>query len=199
MKVTTLIKNPNIYTCNAYYVRGSWNAIADMNTLIDIGTDGFIIKELEEINSGVGKRKIDQVIITHEHFDHCAGLKEIKDIYNPTVFSHSLLYGTDVQIKEELKVRIGENDALIIHTPVHSNDSVCIYCESEKTLFSGDTPLFIKSSGGTYSAYFVDLLKHLCKLKIEKIYSGHDQPILSNAHEILQNTLRNVLNSKVVK
>ena len=75
MKVTLLKKNPNIYTCNAYLVRGNWNAISDVNTLIDIGTDSYIYEELQTISTGVGKRRVEQVILTHEHFDHASGLK----------------------------------------------------------------------------------------------------------------------------
>jgi len=59
MKVTVLKKNPKVYSANAYLVRGNWNAIADLNTLIDIGTNGFIIDEIETISTGVGKKRIE--------------------------------------------------------------------------------------------------------------------------------------------
>ena len=36
MRVTLFKKNPKVYSCNVYLVRGDWNAIDDVNTLIDV-------------------------------------------------------------------------------------------------------------------------------------------------------------------
>jgi len=198
MKVTVLKKNPKVYSANAYLVRGNWNAIADLNTLIDIGTNGFIIDEIETISTGVGKKRIGQVILTHEHFDHADGLMKIKEMYNPVVYAYSLSVGVDVKIKDRMKIRIGDREAMILHTPGHSNDSICVYCEEEQVLFSGDTPLNINTPGGTYNQNFVSALKMLTSLKINTIYPGHDNPMTTNVKEILKNSLNNVRKSKIV-
>ena len=68
MKVICLKRNSMKYTCNAYLILGSWNSLQDTNTLIDVGIDASIINEIEKINTGVGKRPVEQIIITHEHF-----------------------------------------------------------------------------------------------------------------------------------
>lgn len=198
MKVTLLKKDPKLYSANVYLVRGDWNAISDINTLIDVGTNGFIIDELETLSTGVGKKRVEQVILTHEHFDHSGALLKIKETYNPTVYAYSMLQGVDVKIKDKMSVKIGDREAIILHTPGHSNDSVCIYCEEEKVLFSGDTPLNIKSQGGTYNYYYVQALEMLTKLDIQTIYSGHDEPLTSRVKETLFNTLKNVRRSKIV-
>ena len=198
MKVTLLKKNPSIYTCNAYLVRGNWNAIVDVNTLIDIGTDSYIYDELQTISTGVGKRRVEQIILTHEHFDHAGGLKKIADIYEPKVIAYSQLEGVNVQARNYQPVRIGDADAVIYHTPGHSNDSICVYCESEKTLFSGDTPLNIKTPGGTYLHSYLETLEKFSLLPIEKIYSGHDDPVTENASDMIRFTLENVRKSKII-
>lgn len=198
MKVTLLKKKPDVYSCNVYLVRGEWNAIEDVNTLIDVGTDGYILNELPEMSTGVGKRRVEQIILTHEHFDHSGGLMKVKAEYNPKVIAYSQINGVDVKARDGMKIKIGEREAVILHTPGHSNDSICIYCPDEKILFSGDTPLNIKTPGGSYSTSFVDVLKRLIALEITTIYSGHDDPIYENVQNLLETTLNNVLKSKIV-
>ena len=191
-------KNPGIYSCNVYLVRGTWNRISDMNTLIDVGTDGFIVEELEEINTGVGKSKIDQIVLTHEHFDHAGGLKYIQGLYKPKVFAFTNLEGVTDRIKDGYKLRIGDKDAVVLYTPGHTNDSVCIYCEEEGALFSGDTTLNINSTMGTYSRTFLKVIERLTRLNIKTIYPGHELPITEGAKEMLKNSYRNILKSKIL-
>ncbi|MCK4542235.1 MAG: hypothetical protein KAU17_08380, partial [Spirochaetales bacterium] len=64
MRVINLTENSSTYTANVYFVRGSWNAIDDVNTLVDVGRDSKIIERIDAISGGVGKKKIDQVILT---------------------------------------------------------------------------------------------------------------------------------------
>ncbi len=199
MRVTPLVKNPKIYTCQSYLVRGDWNTIPDVNTLIDVGTDGYIIDEINKINTGVGKKRVSQVIITHEHFDHAGGIKAIRDEFTPTVYAYKKIPGVDVVVYDFMKIKVGDHDGTIISIPGHSNDSICIYCEKDKTLFSGDTPLFIKSPGGTYIRKYVEMLEFLTGLDIEKIYSGHDIPLTSNVKSILDETFKNVKNSRIIE
>jgi glyoxylase-like metal-dependent hydrolase (beta-lactamase superfamily II) len=198
MRVKLLTKNPNIYSCNVYLVRGNWNAIDDVNTLIDVGTDNFVLEEIAQTSTGVGKRGVEQIILTHEHFDHTGGLKPIIERYKPKVYAFSKIPGVDVRLKEGMKLKIGDSEAQILHTPGHSHDSVCIYCLKEEVLFSGDTQLNIKTPGGSYSKEFVEVLKRLSRLPIKAIYSGHDDPAIANPKEMIYYSLENVLKSKII-
>jgi glyoxylase-like metal-dependent hydrolase (beta-lactamase superfamily II) len=198
MKVLELKNNSLVYSCKVYFVRGTWNAISDINTLIDVGTDDFIIKEIHGLSTGVGKKRVEQVIITHEHFDHAGGLMKIKKEFNPHVISFSKLPGVDEIAYNNMKIKIGDRNAVIIHTPGHSNDSICIYIPDEKILFSGDTPLNIKSPGGSYSKEYVKVLEHIESLDIDVIYSGHDNPYIENVKDLLASTLHNVRQSKII-
>ncbi|MCK5200281.1 MAG: MBL fold metallo-hydrolase, partial [Spirochaetales bacterium] len=151
MRITNLTGNSSTYTANVYFVRGSWNAIEDVNTLVDVGRDPAIIAGIDAISGGVGKKKIDQVILTHSHYDHASLLPVIKEIYNPVVYAFSpYLEGVDYLLKEGEKMKIGDSIFEVIHIPVHSSDSVCLYCEEEGVLFSGDTPVIIRSSDEIY-------------------------------------------------
>lgn len=198
MKVTLFKKNPKQYTCNVYLIRGDWNAIDDVNTLIDVGTDGFIMDELLTLSTGVGKRRVEQVVLTHEHFDHSGGLSLIKAEYNPKVFAYSLIKGVDNKIEDGMNIKVGDRMAVLMHTPGHSNDSVCIYVPDEKVLFSGDTILSIKTPGGTYTKEYVYALERILDLDIETIYSGHDDPLTENVKKVLEFTYENVTKSKIL-
>lgn len=193
MKTIQLQNNPNVYSCQVYYIRGDWNAISDVNTLIDVGTDGFITEELSKLNSGVGKKKVDQVILTHEHFDHAAGLKKIIKEYNPPkIISYSMLDGVTHKAKDGMEVKIGDREAMIFHTPAHSHDSISIYIPDEKVLFAGDNNVNVKIRTKDYSKEFIETIELYLKLDIETIYTGHDLPYTNNAKQILLETYNNI-------
>jgi len=198
MKVD-IIKNPNTCSCFMYYIRGDWNKIDDVNTLIDVGTDNYILRILENFNStGVGKTKVEQVILTHEHFDHAGGLKYIIAAYRPKVIAHAKLQGVTHNTFDGVKIKIGDREATIFHTPGHSNDSICIYVESEKVIFSGDMPLVIQTTKGTFTKEYVEAFTKLVNLDIQIIYSGHDEPLVNNVNTILKTSLDMILKSKII-
>jgi glyoxylase-like metal-dependent hydrolase (beta-lactamase superfamily II) len=195
MRIIKLEGNPEIYSCNVFLILGTWSKIDDINTLIDVGTDGYIINHLEKIYTGVGKRKIDKVFLTHNHFDHVGGLGEIKQKYNPSVFAHTPANYVDKLLKDGELIMFGDRYFEVIFTPAHSSDSVCFYCEEEQVLFAGDTPINIKTVGGSYDEQFIYSLEKLTKLKIKTIYHGHDNVIKDDAEKVLKNSLKNVLDS----
>ncbi|MBF0406310.1 MAG: MBL fold metallo-hydrolase [Candidatus Riflebacteria bacterium] len=202
MKVITFTSNPNVYSCNAYLVLGSWNTIDDVNTLVDTGTDAWFLDQLPEINTGVGKKPVQQVVLTHCHFDHAGGIKKIRDKYKPEVLAYSTFEGADRHLKGGETIRMGDSFFEVIHFPGHSQDSICFYSQSEKTLFSGDVQLFIRTPGGTYLQSYVDVLCRIVDFPIARIFSGHDKPYEADESEIrkhLLDTLANVRNSEIHK
>jgi len=193
-----LFKSPKTYSCNSYYLRGSWGAIPDVNTLIDVGTDNHIISCVSGLNQGVGKKKVDLVILTHEHFDHSAGLKFVVDEFKPTniIAFKKLPFVTELA-HDEMKLKIADEDAIIYHTPGHSNDSISIFFPKTGDLFLGDTPYNIKTIGGTYQKVYIEAMERLCSLDVKSIYSGHDDPITQNAKIILLSTLSVIRRSNI--
>jgi glyoxylase-like metal-dependent hydrolase (beta-lactamase superfamily II) len=202
MRIEKLKLNPEIYTGNSYYIRGNYNKIDDVNTLIDTGTDDFVVKALQDINQGVGKKKVDLVILTHEHFDHSGGLKYIRQnaIMGVQVlaFTKNPNINPDIIAYDGMKVKIGDSMATILHTPAHSNDSICILFEDKKILFSGDLTLDIHTKDFTYSDDFKIILNNFLSLNLEAIYPGHGEPIFTNAkiQPMLKETYYNVTHPK---
>jgi glyoxylase-like metal-dependent hydrolase (beta-lactamase superfamily II) len=195
MKIIPLKKNPRIYSCNSYLILGAWNQLQDVNTLIDPGTDGHVVEEIEQLSTGCGKRGVEQVILTHEHFDHAGGVSAIKQRYGCRVYAFKALGGVDEVLLDGQKLHVGDRYLDVIHAPVHSNDSICLYCAEEGVLFSGDTPLSIMKSGGSFCQVYLDLLVRFSRLRIDAVYSGHDEPLWGDASEIIRRSLANVKRS----
>ncbi|MCD6569259.1 MAG: MBL fold metallo-hydrolase [Deltaproteobacteria bacterium] len=196
MKIINLTEpGGSIYTCNVYMVLGDWNALEDTNSLVDVGRDPAIIQRLKDINTGVGKRQVEQVILTHSHFDHVGLLSEIRKTFSPTVYAFSRFEGVDLLLKDGDIVRLGDVNFEVIHTPGHSHDSICLCSEQGGILFSGDSPVNI-SAQDTYGEDFVNALRRISRKNITAIYPGHDEPITDRAGEILRASIKNVIEGK---
>jgi glyoxylase-like metal-dependent hydrolase (beta-lactamase superfamily II) len=198
MKVMNLSAKSKIYTSNVYLLTGDWKAIKDINTLIDVGRDPRVIDEIYQASTGVGKAKVERVILTHNHYDHTSILPQIKSLFKPQVFAYSSsLEGVDNFVKGGERINIADRTGEVIHTPGHSNDSICLYFEEEGILFAGDTPLIIHSPGNNYEPGYIKSLEYICRKNINTIYFGHGSPLIHHCNEVLQETLRNVRKSQI--
>ena len=196
MKVIPL-RDERIYSCYAYLILGDWNRLEDVNTLVDVGTNGSVIKQIEQVNTGVGKKPVEQVILTHGHFDHAGGLPAVKARYHPRILACAELNSGSSMLADGQVLMAGDRELEVIHIPMHSQDSICLYCASEGVLFSGDTPLRILSPGGTYPECFITAMERLATLRINRMYTGHDG-LIQDAAGMIRETLRNIQGSMVV-
>jgi len=196
MKINNLTEQSSIYTSNAYLITGTWCSLDTRNTLIDTGRDPVIIEAIHAASTGVGKRKLDQVIITHSHYDHASLLPRIRELFCPVVYAFSgHLEGVDTVLRGGERLKAGDRTFEVIHTPGHSHDSICLFCDEDGVLFAGDTPLVIRSRGGTYEEGFIHALADICQRDVRAIYFGHGPPLLENCNQVLQTSLGNVRNS----
>ena len=192
MKIISLEKNDRMYSCNAYLILGDWNRVKDINTLIDPGTDGFVLEEIERLSTGCGKVAVEQVILTHNHFDHAAGVLAIKERYRAKVLAFCDGPGVDELIQDGHFLKAGNDFLEVIHTPGHSSDSICFYASAAKALFSGDTQLKAHGRCEGYTREYMAGLKKLAGRTIESIYSGHDAPLMHGCQAIILQTLNNL-------
>ncbi len=99
---------------------------------------------------------IETVILTHCHYDHignCGGFptvmvhesdaQAVREGTKKTVYMHfsPTFDGFPVarELKEGDRIPSGDHTLRVIHTPGHTNGSICLLDEDTGTLFSGDT------------------------------------------------------------
>lgn len=127
--------------------------------------------EIEGILALVRKHnlQVKQIVITHAHIDHAGGAMKLRAATGAPILlnqnDYALLKMLDVQaawigvpapgnieidhsVSTGEAVSAGSHTAQILHTPGHTEGSICLYFEAEKTLIAGDT-LFAGSIGRT--------------------------------------------------
>jgi glyoxylase-like metal-dependent hydrolase (beta-lactamase superfamily II) len=197
MRIILLRKNPGVYSGNAWLVLGDSNTLHGVNALVDIGLDAFILDHLQQISTGIGKKSLQKVFLTHSHYDHAGGLEEVRREFNPEIYAFALLPGVTRRLRDGERVSLGDRRFEVLHTPGHSEDSMCLYCAEDHVLFSGDTPVQIRTAGGAYPRALTVSLERLCALPVQTIYPGHGDPMTRRATETLRETLENVRRSDV--
>lgn len=136
--------------------------------------EGMVIDpgdEIDEILAIVKKHglNIKQIVITHAHIDHVGGAMKLRAATGAPILlnqnDYALLKMLDMQAnwvgmaspgKVEIdhslepsdSVTAGPLTATVLHTPGHTEGSICLYFPAEKTLVAGDT-LFAGSIGRT--------------------------------------------------
>jgi hydroxyacylglutathione hydrolase len=113
--------------------------------------------------------KLTQIVVTHAHIDHVGGAMKLKAATGAPILMNqddqALLKLLDVQaawigmrppgavvvdenIADGRVLKIGTIPANVIHTPGHTEGSICLYLTDQQTLVAGDT-LFDGSIGRT--------------------------------------------------
>lgn len=123
MKIISVKGHQNVYTSNVYLVLGEWKRICDVHTLIDVGNDPTILSVLETTDTGVGKNKVERIILTHSHSDHTGILSLLIQRFHPEVYALSpFMDGVTHILQNGETIRLGEKDFEVIHTPGHTED-----------------------------------------------------------------------------
>jgi hydroxyacylglutathione hydrolase len=202
------------YDSNIYVVVGK------VPTIIDTGT-GFHTKEIvDAIQDIVPLNKIQQILLTHEHFDHVGGVQDIVHASKGTakIFACNsivsklaegkstfaeMLGGTmpkitiDVALSDGEQLTIGNETYDVLTTPGHSIGSLCFYGKKSHMLFSGDT-IFAHGGFGRYDfpgGDFTTLLNSITRLSIldiTNLYPGHGPIVEHQGKDHVREALRNI-------
>ena len=134
-------------------------------------------RDAEYLMNTFGIEKLDYVIITHGHWDHCGAANDLRKITNAKVIASAIdapvIEGTvtlgkkhrryipcpvDIKLNDKDTIQIGSIALEAILTPGHTPGSMCLYTSSTSVsddslpkapiMFSGDT-LFYQTHGRT--------------------------------------------------
>lgn len=163
------------------------------SALVDCTEDGSKMKDF------IGNAQLEYILLTHGHYDHIGGVKEIKEQTGAKVvisrddenmlksskaslaafvFEKHNNADADIVVDDGDSITLGESVIKVITTPGHTNGSVCYSCGDK--LFTGDTLFFCSCGrtdlpGGSYSD-IVASLKKLADLEGNPtVYPGHDR------------------------
>lgn len=178
--------------CNTYVIKD------DTSIIIDPGLTQFLPELLQDLHrDGIDPKDIDIITNTHLHGDHCWAndafkkASDAKIILHPvqnkfweaTVTQTSRFFGvppvefTPDSFFDNDKLNAGEMEFELIHSPGHSPDSICFYCQSDKILICGDV-IFNQNTGradlpGGSAEQLKASIERLSQLEIEYLLPGH--------------------------
>lgn len=178
--------NPGIMTLQGtnQYVVGKENVIViDVALSADSNLDG-IIEQVE----AMGAKRIEKILLTHIHSDHCGGALALRKRSGAKLGIHrsrkGYLGGEDFQYGDNERISFGEGELHVLHTPGHESGHCCFYESGDKVLFSGDNILgygtaVIRPPDGNMTDYLASL-ERLLGFDISLILPGHG-PMIGKA------------------
>ena len=148
----------------------------DLAAIIDPSWD------LEKIFSALKRNgwKAKYVINTHSHFDHVIGNEQVSVTTGAQIIQHqNSKLEKHISVKDGQLIELGNIKLRVVHTPGHSEDSICLVLEGH-LVFTGDT-LFVGNIGRTDlpgsdpAAMYNSLINVVSKLDDQLVvYPGHN-------------------------
>ena len=148
---------------------------------------------LDEIQKVITRHdlKIKYIVNTHHHFDHTLGNEAMAKATEAKILQHEAsTLKHDITLVDEQKIKFGNSQLTVFHTPGHSKDSICLVGDGK--IFTGDT-LFVGNCGrvdlpgGSAQELYHSLFDILYKMDESLVlYSGHNYgstPISTLANE----------------
>ncbi|MFB6266161.1 MAG: MBL fold metallo-hydrolase [Halodesulfurarchaeum sp.] len=190
MDVENLTADADVFTANAYLLRG------EHPTMVDVGAMPGVV---ERIASRVDR--LDRVVLTHQHGDHVAELDAVVEAFDPTVFAAAETAFDTRLLADGETIRMGDGSYEVVATPGHADDHVSLV--GSETLFSGDVVVY--NDGAFDDGSFgrtdrpgqsrdrlirsVETLLERLPADVSTMYAGHGDPFEGDVHAVVERAL----------
>ena len=130
-----------------------------------------VVKAVDQLGA-----RVKYVVASHGHFDHVSTIDELAGKLGAKVVAHeSSPLRCDLRVRQGSRLDLGGKWAEVLHTPGHTEDSICLYDGEE--VFTGDL-LFVGSIGRfeppEAETMFTSLHAVLSLPPGTEMYPGHD-------------------------
>jgi len=187
-------QNPGMFTgpgTNTYIVgSGKRPLLLDTGAGVPVYVD-LLAEGLERLSHS---HELDRIVATHGHADHIGGVRQIREKFGEIEVLKKPWPERDAAAKAN-PTTVLEPDAEVstegatlraVFTPGHAPDHLCYYLLEERALFTGDVVLgagttVIPEEGGDLAQY-MDSLRRLLEMDLEKIYPAHG-PVIHNPRQ----------------
>ena len=124
------------------------------------------------------------ILVTHNHEDHAPLANPLARQFDVPAYGHAPGpdFEPDLTLVEGDRLPLGEKDLVVLGTPGHSDDHVCF--QIDRLLFSGDHIIGGSSVMVEDLARYLESLRRLRPLGLERIYPGHG-PEIDNPEEVI--------------
>lgn len=141
---------------NSYVVAGGGGSL-----VIDPGADDETHLEVLARTATADGISARGILLTHDHPDHSDGAQALAARLGAPILAMSKRFADEL-ITDDQRLMIGDVDVHVIHTPGHSEDSVCVWLPEHRTLLTGDTVLGARTA--TIMGDLGDLFRSLTRL-----------------------------------
>jgi hydroxyacylglutathione hydrolase len=135
---------------------------------------------IEQALKATGWRLTD-ILVTHHHGDHTAGIQELKERHRCRVVAPAAeaagIPAVDETVRQDDKVRVGGLEASVIETPGHTAGHISYFFPADRLAFVGDT-LFSIGCGRVIEGNAQMMWESLLKLRAlpddTRVFCGHE-------------------------
>jgi hydroxyacylglutathione hydrolase len=149
--------------------------------LLDDGSGSVVIidpgpvdtKHAAAIMNSVGKRTVEEVLVTHTHSDHAPMANPLaRELGVPAVgYAPGPSFQPEIRLLDGARFDVGSLTVQVVHTPGHADDHLCF--RAGNVLFTGDHIMGGSSVMVEKMGPYISSLEKLKGSGLERLHPGH--------------------------
>ncbi len=179
------------FTSNAFLVEPG-EGESGRSVLVDAGSDESAFDGVDDV---------DALVLTHTHPDHVGAVEYVVSRYGVEVWAPDESYSNaDHRLRDGDSVEMAGEEFTVLETPGHKDEHVCLYCETEGVLFSGDLVFPGGSFGRTDlgegdGEVLVESIRKVLEYTegkpLRELHAGHQPSVEGDVRRHVEASLRN--------